>query len=216
MVVYLVTNKVNGKQYVGQTIHSLSRRWSWHCHYSSGCLALHSAIEKYGPDNFEIRVIDEAKDRDELDEKETMWIERLNTLAPNGYNLKTGGKHCTYSAESLEKMSRAHKGLLVGEKNPNYGKKLTAEQRAEIGRHSKGRLHTEEYKEMMRQRMSGANNHKSRKVVCVETGEVFVSLSDVARSLGIGVSNISACVRGEQKTAGKYHWKYYDEEEAIR
>lgn len=212
MIVYLVTNKVNGKQYVGQTIHSIKRRWSWHCHYSSGCVALHAAIKKYGRDSFEIRAIDTAKSRDELDAKETAWIQKLNTLAPNGYNLKTGGKHCEYSEESLEKMRRSHKGLLAGEKNPNYGKKLSAERRAEIGKYSKGRLHTQEYKEMMRRRMSGANNPNSRKVMCLETGEVFESMTSAGKRLGIKGCNIADCIRGKQKTAGAYHWKFCETE----
>lgn len=49
---------------------------------------------------------------------------------------------------------------------------------------------------------------RSKKVICVETGEVFASTYDAASSIGVRQSNISACCCGKQKTSGGYHWKY--------
>lgn len=48
----------------------------------------------------------------------------------------------------------------------------------------------------------------SKKVLCVETGEVYKSLSEADRQLGISFKNISNVLRGKSKTAGGYHWKY--------
>ena len=53
------------------------------------------------------------------------------------------------------------------------------------------------------------NGKLSKKVVCIETGAVYLSTKDVQRKLGLLRQNISACCRGRQKTAGGYHWKYY-------
>ena len=53
-------------------------------------------------------------------------------------------------------------------------------------------------------------NHKSlsKKVLCVETSEVFESTIDAYRQTGVDYSSISKVCRGKQKTAGGYHWQY--------
>ena len=51
--------------------------------------------------------------------------------------------------------------------------------------------------------------NKKRKVICIETGNVYDSIRQA--KLSTGFSNIERCVRGEGKTAGGYHWKFYDE-----
>lgn len=53
-----------------------------------------------------------------------------------------------------------------------------------------------------------APNH-SRRVLCEETGVVYESIRQA--KIVTGFSNIERCVRGQGKTAGGYHWKYYDE-----
>jgi hypothetical protein len=51
----------------------------------------------------------------------------------------------------------------------------------------------------------------SKKVKCVETGEVFESTHEVERKTGLNQSNICQCCRGKNyKTVGGYHWKYVD------
>lgn len=62
----------------------------------------------------------------------------------------------------------------------------------------------------------GSRNDRSSErlgtpVVCVELNEKFQSMMEAERILGINHSCISLCVRGKQKTAGKYHWQYYEE-----
>ena len=46
--------------------------------------------------------------------------------------------------------------------------------------------------------------------LCVESGEVFESISEAARVKGLQRTNISACINGKQRTCGGYHWEYYD------
>ena len=52
------------------------------------------------------------------------------------------------------------------------------------------------------------NARSSKKVICVETGEIFNSLSEVKDKYGICKSAISKCCNGKRKTAGNYHWKF--------
>lgn len=69
------------------------------------------------------------------------------------------------------------------------------------GEAHKGRKHSEEH-------IRKIAKAKSKKVLCVETGELFESIQDVYRKTGIHQSSISAVCKGKRKTAGGYHWKY--------
>lgn len=105
MVIYKITNDINGKTYVGQTTRQLGVRWKEHINDSSkGCnYPLHRAIRKYGQEHFHVMQIDVAITRDELDSKEEYWIVELNSLTPNGYNIRTGGHNSRFTDEALKK-----------------------------------------------------------------------------------------------------------------
>src|SRR5699024_9064489 len=90
MIIYLITNKKNGKQYVGQTTRTLRERELEHTR-KNGLVG--SAIRKYGRENFDIRQIDSADSIELLNEKEIEWIEKLETKTPYGYNLCNGGNN---------------------------------------------------------------------------------------------------------------------------
>ena len=64
--------------------------------------------------------------------------------------------------------------------------------------HNKGKPMSQEQKDKLRKVLG-------KKVICVETGEIFDSAKEVARKKNI---QIFCCLRGEAKTAGGYHWKY--------
>ena len=69
--VYKITNIVNNKVYIGQTIQSLSTRFSRHKQTKEmRCPHLANAIDKYGVNNFTIEQIDIANTKEELDGKE--------------------------------------------------------------------------------------------------------------------------------------------------
>src|ERR1017187_3973629 len=100
MIIYKVTNLINNKIYIGQTIQNLIKRWACHC--SKGNI-LFSAIKKYGKENFIIEQIDSALSIEELNEKEVYWIKELNCIAPNGYNLRLGGESGGKHSEETRK-----------------------------------------------------------------------------------------------------------------
>ena len=94
--IYCFTNKINGKQYIGQSINIWDRYKQHQYRYSiigdSGYnSAIHSAMRKYGWDNFIFEIIEECKIY-ELDDVEIYYIENLDTLTPNGYNILAGGQ----------------------------------------------------------------------------------------------------------------------------
>jgi hypothetical protein len=113
MIVYLLTNRANGKRYVGQTRRTLELRWWEHTKPSQhkDGLALHNAIRKYGPAAFEKSVLSTATNLEALNSLERFWIRELKTLRPHGYNLTDGGDGSFLcSAETRARMSVAQKG----------------------------------------------------------------------------------------------------------
>lgn len=82
--IYLVTNTVNGKQYVGQTATDSNKR-------GHGRVML-KAYRKHGFDGFTYdRIASGINNRNTLNCLERFWIATFDTVAPNGYNLETGG-----------------------------------------------------------------------------------------------------------------------------
>lgn len=95
-IIYLITNKITNKQYVGLTIQSLERRWQYHLEQAYGGYiksdkSLHSSIRKHGPESFDICIIDRGTTKSDLEQKERYWIKELDTIIPKGYNISPGG-----------------------------------------------------------------------------------------------------------------------------
>lgn len=86
--IYKITNKVNGKVYIGQTRYTLEFRWKQHIHKKDNTY-FHNAIKKYGPDNFQIELLEECP-VEILDSREVFYIAKYNSFK-DGYNLTIGG-----------------------------------------------------------------------------------------------------------------------------
>lgn len=95
-IIYLITNKLNHKRYVGLTIQTIDRRWKYHqeqarANHIKSEDSLHTAIREFGAGNFLIEQIDSGTSKKDLEQKEKEWIKKLNSLVPMGYNISTGG-----------------------------------------------------------------------------------------------------------------------------
>lgn len=134
-IIYCITNTVNGRQYVGQTTKEIKRRWGQHqtaAMVQNRPYPICHAIRKYGAPAFDVEILDVASDRADLNAKETHWISAMNTKAPNGYNLTTGGEGTTgaiMTPEARAKMSTRHKGV---PKSPEHREKIRAANRGHI------------------------------------------------------------------------------------
>lgn len=87
--IYVITNKLNGKQYVGQTSRNIEDRYYEHCYDKRSTSKIHKAIQEFGVENFELREL-ETVELAELDTREQYWIQKLDTYR-NGYNANIGG-----------------------------------------------------------------------------------------------------------------------------
>ncbi len=278
MIIYKITNKINGKIYIGQTTRSLQHRWRKHCESTSGCTALSSAIKKYDKENFTVEQIDVATTREELDQKESYWIAYYDSMSPNGYNLTGGGdRPCEVSEETrmkrrianlgkkmseeaCKKMSLAKKGTKLSEERKNKLREcsrkwwsipenrarmceinkanMTPERREAISKFHKGRKRSPETVEKLRLANTGKKCSEETKaklrafnlgkklspeiaekigkghwkrVICIETGEVFCSVTEAGNRYKVGGCHISSVCRGKRKTAGGFTWRYVDE-----
>lgn len=102
MIVYKITNNINGKVYIGITTCSLEYRWSRHLtegRNENNTKHLYKAMRKYGLDNFSIKQIDSTDDFEELGRLERYYIKKYNSQSPEkGYNLTTGGESNQWDA----------------------------------------------------------------------------------------------------------------------
>lgn len=105
--VYMHTNKINGKIYVGQTSQKPEKRWNHGNGYKDN-LYFYRAIQKYGWNNFEHEVIASKLTKKEADCFEQLLIKELDLMNPTkGYNLQSGGSHGVCSEISRQNIKRA-------------------------------------------------------------------------------------------------------------
>ncbi len=114
--VYCATSP-SGKKYVGQCVQVLANgkawgfanRWLQHVSASQtdkpGCRAIANAIRKYGGDAFTLERLCECAVAD-LNATEAHFISQLNTMAPNGYNLTSGGGANSRQSEETKQLRR--------------------------------------------------------------------------------------------------------------
>jgi group I intron endonuclease len=138
--IYLVTNLVNGKRYVGQsTCDDIKKRWDTHHRMRKKCLgsAIYRAYQKYGIDKFKYQIICICFDED-CNRFEEEYIRKYNTITPNGYNMKLLGGSYKVSEETRALLSKKAKAWWSDETNrkafinPCKGKQLSDEHKQKL------------------------------------------------------------------------------------
>lgn len=217
--VYKHTNKINGKQYIGITKQNPRDRWGNNGrNYQNKCPHFWNAITKYGWDNFEHSVIATNLSKDEACDMEIQLIQENRTQDRNyGYNTLSGGTAPSLPEEVRRKMSQS----MMGNKN-GLGHPCSEEKRRKISEAQKGRPFTEERKQKLRKpksitypcseekRQHIIDAKKDKKpIICVETGEVYSSIHECARQMGLNATSICAVLHDRYKTTGGYTFQYY-------
>ncbi len=112
-IIYLITNLVNGKTYVGQTIYPIRTRWQHHVYSSrKPRTAIGTAIKKYGSGSFRIRELEKVNLVSDLNAREIFYITKMRShVSEHGYNLTRGGM----SAPTRESVSKSLDGHPVSQ-----------------------------------------------------------------------------------------------------
>ena len=188
--VYIHTNKINNKKYIGQTVFcdNPNIRWQNGFGYKKQ-RSFWMAIEKYGWNNFTHEIVADNLTKEKANELEMSLIKQFDTTnRDNGYNVTAGGEGTLgyhLSEETKQKISQRKKGKYCGENNPNFGN-----------------IYSEEVREKISQ------NRKDRKpVICVESNVIYTSMRKAEKQTGVSRKGISNCCIGKQDTAGGFHWK---------
>lgn len=154
--IYLITNTINFKHYVGQTCNWTDKRWKEHLSDSKRKhlkFPLHKAINKYGPDAFTIEVLCIAKSQEEANDQEKHLIQQYCSMITDyGYNVASGGHNGNaFAGFSPERMAEAKAKMSVAQKgNKNAsGSVRSTETRAKISVTLTGKRHSEETKAKM-------------------------------------------------------------------
>ena len=133
-LIYLVTNTVTGKVYVGQTISTVQARWKGHCNAGKGS-RLWLSIETHGRAAFSIEKIDEALTKQELDDLERFYIAAYQSRDKSiGYNFERGGSGKPKTKDAVERVTAQLRG-----------RTLPMAQREKIAASKRGVKHTQEH-----------------------------------------------------------------------
>lgn len=204
--IYLTINLVNNRKYIGKKVYDSNAN----TYLGSGTI-LKKAIDKYGRENFERIILEKCYTDEELSEAEIKWIKKYDAINNKEfYNLAEGGTGGMrwksiphpmlgreHSDETKLKMSVSRSGkkngmfgkgyLLEGEKNGRYGSKAT------------------------KKTIERTKEANSKKIICLDTGVVYSSITEAAKKNGFNRTTINHCCTGRYNKAHGMKWQYYDE-----
>lgn len=222
--IYKTTNLINNRVYIGQ-----HKSEVFDFKYKGSGKILLQAFEKYGKDNFKCELIQECFSKDELDQCEKFYIDKYSKLYSDLYNITQGGFGGSASGYiSIRNIDGKCKRILPDEldqyvklgyvkggplptqetvlKRANIMKNVvrTPQWCKHISEGQRGKIIPDSSKI----KMSNAKNSIKKKVLCVQTGIIYESLSQAEKLTGISRGNIRFCCIGKYKHAGNFQWKY--------
>lgn len=230
--VYKYTSPSN-KQYIGITSNIKQRQKQHKSAATKGCnYHFARAIRKYGYENFNFEVLDEADVFELAVNLEKYYIRTLKTKSPNGYNITDGGEG-TQGVIRSEHQRQEHSKFMKGRISPRKGVTVSVETRRKQSLAKKGKpshrkglkleitpeLHEKLSKAHMGckawnkglnftsehlQNLKEARMYQCKAVKCLETGRIYETAREAAKLTGISRGAIYKNI----KSNGKY--KIYD------
>ena len=211
--IYVHILKSDGRKYIGITSQTLNERWQNGNGYKGSTHFKH-AIDKYGWDAFEHKVLNTCETQEEAFMLEKQYISDFNTTDEKfGFNLLEGGISSKHHRSSIERMSEKRKGY----KYTGDGLKKQQEHARNMAKANKGKPRSEETKHKISETHKGMTYGEETKqkirdafsvpVLCVELNKIYSSMTAAAKEFNISKCTISAVIKGRNKTAAGYHWK---------
>jgi hypothetical protein len=210
--IYKITNTVNGKIYIGQTIHTTEWRWNTHllAAYNNRMgdhnVLFHRAIRKYGIDAFVVEELEKC-DNAMLSEREQYWIKKYNSYK-EGYNLTIGGEGTTkYEDSDILKYWDMGYGTSYISKFLGCSRGTARLRLISMG------VPSDEIKKRGCLTISESNR---KRVYQYDTNGKFVksfySVREASKEVKCNPSNISEAAQGNIRSAGGYFWSYEKKE----
>lgn len=223
-IIYKVQNKINGKLYIGKT-YNFEKRKREHILDKNINIPFHKALKKYGLENFDWQIIDQAETDQEIKEKEIYWIKTLNTCIhspnSNGYNVTLGGEGGTswnsrpviqynLNGEFVnEYISIAHAMTITNVNDSD----IRACANGKVNRAGKfiWRFKTKNYPKKIKPYVPKESCRKKRIMQLDLDGNVlnvFESVTTASKALSIRRCGISSCLIGKVKRCNGFQWIY--------
>ena len=181
--VYKITSP-SGKVYVGMTISIPKRENSYKNYHCEAQPRLYSSLKKYGWENHIFEVLEEC-DEALLTEREVYWGTKFEVLGEKGLNCSIGERSSLQLRPEVgKKISESKKGMTC-----TWGHK--------IGKANQGKKRTAEHIEVWHEASRVA---KLKKVICINTGELFESVQAAAKHFKTKPNNISNVLQGWSKS----------------
>lgn len=233
MIIYKITNLINKKIYIGQTIFSIEKRFKMHCYSTNKkkCKSpISRSIKKYGKENFKIEEIVKADCIQMLNYLEMYYIYIFNSTNKEiGYNIRIGGNTSSIPNETKEKIRNTLIGHVHSDEtklkisNAHKGKKLTNEHKENVIKALTGRGKSDETKDKISKSLTGRKRDKSiyEKIIektskavceyCSVTGKFineYKSCNEAARIINVHQSRISICSRKNNLKCNGNFWLF--------
>ncbi len=214
--IYEITNNspnldAKGKKYIGQTIQNINDRWRSHKNKDSNCVYLKRAFEKHGIENFTFRIICICFD-DDLDKYEVEYIEKYNTIVPNGYNISKGGASgfsgCKHSDETKQKLSKISLAYFSNQDNLKKLSDSVIKGLENINISDK-MLNSEKWKNAINDKEKWGNRKNVPIIqLDLENNEIakFDGINEASRKTGVNKTSINKVINKKQTIAGGFKW----------
>lgn len=227
--IYLITNLINGKQYVGQT-NDLKRRIAEYKtpKYANRGYAITNAIKEFGIDNFRFETLEECQ-LSELDEKEVFWIAKLKP----SYNKNVGGKGnkgyivsdstksilSEYGEKQWNEKSDEEKEYIINNNltSPIKGHDVSKKTREKIRRKLLGKtlskVHCEKISNALKNKPR-ENKHFWKKVYAFNSSSVYIfdSIKNASEYFSVKSARIVAVLSGRRLKFRDLYWNYWSVE----
>ena len=217
----------NEKKYIGITCRKPEIRWGKNGYGYRKNLLFYRAIQKYGWNNIQHSILFQGLCEEEAKQKEIELIAYYKTNNSNfGYNISLGGDKTTTGYKFTEKQrkklseSKFTPVYCIEDDKIYYSKKeleenhilgfykaVSGKRNTYLGKHY---IHAKDIKKYKKGGILLKDDTR-KKVICLETKKIYISISEASKETGCNPNSISECCNNKLKSTNHLHWQFYNE-----